>query len=257
MLRIAKECRPKLIICGASAYPRSIDFKRFREIADEVGAYLLADIAHIAGLVVTGYHESPVPYADVVTTTAHKTMRGPRGGIILSSAEFAEEHKLNKAVFPGIQGGPLEHVIAAKAVCFKEAMDPSFKTYAKNIIENAQALAQGLLKRNIPLVSGGTDNHLMLINLVPLNKTGKDLQNQLEAVNITANKNAVPNDPKSPFVTSGVRLGTPAVTTRGMNAEDMDRIAEAIAMTVFNPETTGDKARAIVKELTDRYPLEG
>ena len=253
--RIAKECRPKLIVAGASAYARKIDFKRFREIADEVGAFLLADIAHIAGLVVTGYHESPIEYAHVTTTTTHKTLRGPRGGLILSSAEFAEEHKLNKAVFPGIQGGPLEHVIAAKAVCFKEALDPSFTDYAKQIVENAKALAEGLVKRNIPLVSGGTDNHLMLVNLVPLEKTGKDVQNQLEAVNITANKNTVPNDPKSPFVTSGIRLGTPAVTTRGLNAEDMDLVAEAIAMTIHNPETTGDEARAIVKKLAEKYPL--
>ena len=253
--RIAKECRPKLIVCGASAYARKIDFKRFREIADEVGAFLLADIAHIAGLVVAGYHESPIPYAHVTTTTTHKTLRGPRGGLILSSAEFAEEHKLNKAVFPGIQGGPLEHVIAAKAVCFKEILDPSFKIYAKNIIDNANALANGLVSRNIPLVSGGTDNHLMLVNLVSLGKTGKDVQNQLEAVNITANKNTVPQDPKSPFVTSGIRLGTPAVTTRGLNVGDMDRLADAIAMTIHDPETTGDAARAIVKELTEKYPL--
>ncbi|MBR0397870.1 MAG: serine hydroxymethyltransferase [Eubacterium sp.] len=253
--RIAKECQPKLIVCGASAYARKIDFKRFREIADEVGAFLLADIAHIAGLVVTGYHESPIPYAHVTTTTTHKTLRGPRGGLILSSAEFAEEHKLNKAVFPGIQGGPLEHVIAAKAVCFKEILDPSFKIYAKNIIDNANALANGLVSRNIPLVSGGTDNHLMLVNLVSLGKTGKDVQNQLEAVNITANKNTVPQDPKSPFVTSGIRLGTPAVTTRGLNVADMDRLADAIAMTIHDPETTGDAARAIVKELTEKYPL--
>ena len=253
--RIAKECRPKLIVCGASAYARKIDFKRFREIADEVGAFLLADIAHIAGLVVAGYHESPIPYAHVTTTTTHKTLRGPRGGLILSSAEFAEEHKLNKAVFPGIQGGPLEHVLAAKAVCFKEILDPSFKIYAKNIIDNANALANGLVSRNIPLVSGGTDNHLMLVNLVSLGKTGKDVQNQLEAVNITANKNTVPQDPKSPFVTSGIRLGTPAVTTRGLNVDDMDRLADAIAMTIHDPETTGDAARAIVKELTEKYPL--
>ena len=253
--RIAKECRPKLIVCGASAYARAIDFKRFREIADEVGAFLLAAIAHIAGLVATGYHESPIEYAHVTTTTTHKTLRGPRGGLILSSAEFAEEHKLNKAVFPGIQGGPLEHVIAAKAVCFKEVLDPSFREYAKNIIDNANALARGLVSRDVPLVSGGMDNHLMLINLVSLGKTGKDVQNQLEAVNITANKNTVPQDPKSPFVTSGIRLGTPAVTTRGLNAEDMDLIAETIAMTIHDPETTGDQARENVKKLTDRYPL--
>ena len=253
--KIAKECRPKLIVCGASAYARKIDFKRFREIADEVGAYLLADVAHIAGLVVTGYHESPIPYAHVTTSTTHKTLRGPRGGIILSSEEFAKEHKLNKAVFPGIQGGPLEHVIAAKAVCFKEALDPSFREYAKNVVENAQALANGLMNRGIPLVSGGTDNHLMLINLIPLDKSGKDVQNQLEAVHITANKNTVPNEPRSPFVTSGIRLGTPAVTTRGLKAEDMDKVAEAIAMTIKDPENTGDAARAIVKSLTEKYPL--
>ena len=253
--RIAKECRPKLIVCGASAYARAIDFKRFRAIADEVGAYLMADIAHIAGLVVTGYHESPIPYAHVTTTTTHKTLRGPRGGLILSSAEFAEEHKLNKAVFPGVQGGPLEHVVAAKAVCFKEILDPSFKVYAKNIVDNAKALADGLMRRDVPLVSGGTDNHLMLVNLVSLGKTGKEVENQLDAVHITANKNTVPQDPKSPFVTSGIRLGTPAVTTRGLNVEDMDRVAEAIAMTIHNPETTGDDARAIVKELTEKYPL--
>ncbi len=253
--RIAKECRPKLIVCGASAYARAIDFKRFRAIADEVGAYLMADIAHIAGLVVTGYHESPIPYAHVTTTTTHKTLRGPRGGLILSSAEFAEEHKLNKAVFPGVQGGPLEHVVAAKAVCFKEILDPSFKVYAKNIVDNAKALADGLMRRDVPLVSGGTDNHLMLVNLVSLGKTGKEVENQLDAVHITANKNTVPQDPKSPFVTSGIRLGTPAVTTRGLNVEDMDKVAEAIAMTIHNPETTGDDARAIVKELTEKYPL--
>ncbi len=251
----AKECRPKLIVCGASAYARKIDFKRFREIADEVGAYLLADIAHIAGLIAAGYHESSIPYAHVTTSTTHKTLRGPRGGIILSSEEFAKEHKLNKAVFPGIQGGPLEHVIAAKAVCFKEALEPSFKEYAKNVVDNAQALANGLMKRGIPLVSGGTDNHLMLINLIPLDKSGKDVQNQLEAVHITANKNTVPNEPRSPFVTSGIRLGTPAVTTRGLNTEDMDKIADVIAMTIKDPENTGDTARAIVKSLTDQYPL--
>jgi glycine hydroxymethyltransferase len=255
VLRLAKEHRPKLIVCGASAYARAIDFKRFREIADEVGAYLLADIAHIAALVATGYHQSPIPYAHVTTSTTHKTLRGPRGGIILSSEEFATEHKLNKAVFPGIQGGPLEHVIAAKAVCFKEALDPSFKEYAKNVIDNAQALANGLMKRGISIVSNGTDNHLMLVNLIPTGISGKELQNWLEEVHITANKNTVPNEPRSPFVTSGLRLGTPSVTTRGLNTEDMDKIAEVIAMTIKDHEHTADEARAIVKALTDKYPL--
>ena len=226
--KLAKEHRPKLIIAGASAYARKIDFKTFREIADEVGAYLMVDMAHIAGLVAAGYHESPIPYAHVTTTTTHKTLRGPRGGMILSSAEFAEEHKLNKAVFPGIQGGPLMHVIAAKAVCFKEALEPGFKDYAKRIIDNAKALADGLTKRGFKLVSGGTDNHLMLVDLQNMGVTGKDTEKLLETANITCNKNAVPNDPASPFVTSGIRLGTPAVTTRGMNTEDMDVIAEAI-----------------------------
>jgi glycine hydroxymethyltransferase len=253
--RLAKENKPKLIVAGASAYARAIDFKRFREIADEVGAYLMADIAHIAGFVATGYHQSPIPYAHVTTTTTHKTLRGPRGGLILSSEEFATEHKLNKAVFPGIQGGPLEHVIAAKAVCLKEALAPGFKEYAKQVRDNAKALAEDLIRREIPIVSGGTDNHLMLVNLVPLAKTGKEVQNQLEAVHITANKNTVPKDPKSPFVTSGIRLGTPAVTTRGLTVADMDDLAEVIAMTIKDPENTGDQARAIVKKLTDKYPL--
>ena len=253
--RIAKECRPKLIVCGSSAYPRVIDFARFREIADEVGAYLLADVAHIAGLVVTGNHPHPFPYAHVVTTTTHKTLRGPRGGLILSSAEFAEEHKLNKAVFPGTQGGPLMHVIAAKAVCLKEALQPEFKTYASNIVVNAKALADGLMKRGIPLVSGGTDNHLMLVNVGAIGYTGKEVQNLLDTVNITANKNTIPRDTRSAFVTSGVRLGTPAVTTRGLNAEDMDLIAETISMMLKDPEGNADAARANVKSLTDRYPL--
>lgn len=253
--RIAKENKPKLIVAGASAYARKIDFKRFREIADEVGAYLMVDMAHIAGLVAAGYHESPIPYAHVTTTTTHKTLRGPRGGMILSSAEFAEEHKLNKAVFPGIQGGPLMHVIAAKAVCFKEALDPSFKVYAKNIIDNAQALANGLMKRGFDIVSGGTDNHLMLVDLQSKGVTGKETEKLLDAANITCNKNTVPNDPASPFVTSGIRLGTPAVTTRGMNTEDMDQIAEAITMLVEDVDANKAKAMEIVKTLTDRYPL--
>ena len=252
---IANEAKPKLIIAGASAYARKIDFKLFREIADEVGAFLMVDMAHIAGLVAGGYHESPIPYAHVTTTTTHKTLRGPRGGMILSSAEFAEEHKLNKAVFPGIQGGPLMHVIAAKAVCFKEALDPSFKEYAGRIVENAQALANGLMKRGFNLVSGGTDNHLMLVDLQNMGVTGKDTEKLLDAANITCNKNAVPNDPASPFVTSGIRLGTAAVTTRGMKPEDMDVIAEAIFLLVKDCDANKAKAMAMVKALTDKYPL--
>ena len=254
--RIAIENKPKLIVAGASAYARVIDFKKFREIADEVGAYLMVDMAHIAGLVAGGQHPSPIPYADVVTTTRHKTLRGPRGGLILSSAENAKKFNFNKAVFPGIQGGPLMHVIAAKAVCFKEALQPEFKDYAKMIVENAQALCKGLQKRGIDIVSGGTDNHLMLVDLRSLGVTGKQMENLLDEVNITCNKNAIPNDPQSPFVTSGVRLGTAAVTSRGMKPEDMDKIAEAIAMTL-KEEGSQEKAKAIVKELTDKYPLVG
>lgn len=253
--RLAKEHKPKMIIAGASAYARKIDFKTFREIADEVGAYLMVDMAHIAGLVAAGYHESPIPYAHVTTTTTHKTLRGPRGGMILSSAEFAEEHKLNKAIFPGTQGGPLMHVIAAKAVCLKEALEPSFKDYARRIIENAQALANGLMKRGFNLVSGGTDNHLMLVDLQNMGVTGKDAEKLLDAANITCNKNAVPNDPASPFVTSGIRLGTPAVTTRGLNTADMDMIAEAIYLLVKDVNANKAKAMSIVKDITDRYPL--
>lgn len=253
--RIAKECKPKMIIAGASAYCRKIDFKRFREIADEAGAFLMVDMAHIAGLVASGYHESPIPYAHVVTTTTHKTLRGPRGGMILSSEEFAAEHKLNKAIFPGIQGGPLMHVIAAKALCFKEALDPAFKEYGRNIIDNAQALCKGLQKRGIDIVSGGTDNHLMLVDLVAKGLTGKEVEKWLDDANITSNKNTIPNDPQSPFVTSGIRLGTAAVTSRGMNTDDMDQIAEAIAMMIDDHEANGEKAKAIVKTLTDKYPL--
>ena len=253
--RIAKECKPKLIVAGASAYARKIDFKRFREIADEVGAFLMVDMAHIAGLVAAGLHESPIPYAHVTTTTTHKTLRGPRGGMILSSKEFAEEYKLNKSVFPGIQGGPLMHVIAAKAVCFKEALDPSFKVYAQNIIDNAQALANGLISRGFDIVSGGTDNHLMLVNLVNKGITGKEAEKLLDAANITCNKNTVPNDPQSPFVTSGIRLGTAAVTTRGFNTADMDVVADAIAMLINDVDANKDKALAMVKELTDKHPL--
>ena len=255
VLRIAKECKPKMIIAGASAYCRKIDFKRFREIADEVGAFLMVDMAHIAGLVASGYHESPIPYAHVTTTTTHKTLRGPRGGMILSSEEFATEHKLNKAIFPGTQGGPLMHVIAAKAVCFKEALDPSFKEYGKNIIENAQALAKGLMDRGLNIVSGGTDNHLMLVDLVSKGVTGKEAEKLLDAANITCNKNTIPNDPQSPFVTSGIRLGTAAVTTRGMKPADMDVSAAAIAMLIDDVEANKEKAMAMVKELTDKYPL--
>ena len=255
VLRIAKECKPKMIIAGASAYARVIDFKKFREIADEVGAYLMVDMAHIAGLVAGGEHPSPIPYADVVTTTTHKTLRGPRGGMILSSAEAAEKFKFNKAVFPGIQGGPLMHVIAGKAVCLKEALDPSFKTYAKNIVDNAQALCTGLMNRGFDIVSGGTDNHLMLIDLRGEEVTGKELEKRLDAAHITCNKNTVPNDPRSPFVTSGVRLGTPAVTTRGLKEEDMDVIAECIAL-VLQSEDNIEKVKGMVAELTAKYPLD-
>ena len=255
VLEVAKANKPKLIVAGASAYPRKIDFKKFREIADEVGAYLMVDMAHIAGLVATGQHMSPIPYAHVTTTTTHKTLRGPRGGMILSSAEAAEKFKFNKSVFPGIQGGPLMHVIAGKAVCLKEALDPSFKTYAKNIVDNAQALCSGLMNRGFDIVSGGTDNHLMLVNLLSKNKTGKEVEKLLDAANITCNKNTIPNDPASPFVTSGIRLGTAAVTTRGFNTEDMDVVAEAIALLVDDVDANQAKAMAMVKELTDKYPL--
>ncbi|MBC5742930.1 serine hydroxymethyltransferase [Lachnospiraceae bacterium MD308] len=246
--------KPKLIIAGASAYARTIDFKKFREIADEAGAYLMVDMAHIAGLVAAGLHPSPIPYADVVTTTTHKTLRGPRGGMILCSQEAAEKFNFNKAVFPGIQGGPLEHVIAGKAVCFKEALEPSFKEYQEQIVKNAQALCKGLMSRGIKIVSGGTDNHLMLVDLREEEVTGKTLEKLLDEAHITCNKNTVPNDPRSPFVTSGVRLGTPAVTTRGMKEEDMETIAEAIVM-VIKSENNVAKARGLVKSLTDKYPL--
>ncbi len=255
MEKKAIECQPKLIVAGASAYARKIDFKRIREICDKVGAVMMVDIAHIAGLVATGMHESPFPYADVVTTTTHKTLRGPRGGMIMCNKEAADKYNFNKAIFPGIQGGPLMHVIAAKAVCFKEALSDDFKAYGKNICDNAQALAKGLLDRGLSIVSGGTDNHLMLLDLRPMNLTGKEVEKLLDAAHITANKNTVPNDPQSPFVTSGVRLGTPAVTSRGMNTEDMDKIAEAIAYVVKEGEAGVPKARAIVDELTAKYPL--
>ena len=253
--KIAKECKPKVIVAGASAYARKIDFKRFREIADSVGAYLMVDMAHIAGLVASGYHESPIPYAHVTTTTTHKTLRGPRGGMILSSKEFAEEMKLNKALFPGIQGGPLMHVIAAKAVCFKEALDPSFKEYGKNIIDNAQALCKGLQNRGFKIVSDGTDNHLMLVDLAAKGLTGKEVEKWLDEAHITCNKNTIPNDPQSPFVTSGIRLGTAAVTTRGFKTDDLDQVAEAIALMVEDPKGNKAKAMEIVKALTDKYPL--
>ena len=254
--RIAKECRPKMIIAGASAYARTIDFKKFREIADEVGALLMVDMAHIAGLVAAGLHPSPIPYADIVTTTTHKTLRGPRGGMILSSQETADKYKINKAVFPGIQGGPLEHVIAGKAVCLKEALDPSFKVYAQGIVDNAQALCKGLQSRDIKIVSGGTDNHLMLMDLTTYDQTGKAIEAMLDNAHITANKNTIPNDPQSPFVTSGIRLGTPAVTTRGLKTDDMDRLAEATSIVVKNGEDGVEKAREIIAELTAKYPLD-
>jgi glycine hydroxymethyltransferase len=254
VLRIAKECKPKMILAGASAYSRTIDFKRFREIADEVGAYLMVDMAHIAGLVAGGQHPSPIPYAHVVTTTTHKTLRGPRGGMILmKDAELAKEFNFNKAVFPGIQGGPLMHVIAAKAVCFKEALDDSFKVYAKGIVDNAQALANGLMNRGFDLVSGGTDNHLMLVDLQNLDRTGKEVEKLLDEVHITVNKNTVPNDPKSPFVTSGIRVGTPAVTTRGAVKEDMFTIADAFKAAIIDEDSA--KAEELVKSITDKYPL--
>ncbi len=252
---IALDCKPKMIIAGASAYARTIDFKKFREIADESGAVLMVDMAHIAGLVAAGLHPSPIPYADVTTTTTHKTLRGPRGGMILCNKEAAEKYNFNKAIFPGIQGGPLMHVIAAKAVCFQEALQPEFKEYAKNVVENAQALCSGLKKRGIKIVSDGTDNHLMLVDLTPLNLTGKEVEKLLDAVNITCNKNTIPNDPKSPFVTSGIRIGTPAVTSRGLNTEDMDQIAEAIALMLKEGDAKAEEAKAIVKALTDKYPL--
>ena len=255
VMKIAKECKPKLIVAGASAYPRAIDFKKFREIADEVGAYLMVDMAHIAGLVATGLHMSPIPYADVVTTTTHKTLRGPRGGMILASEEANAKFNFNKAVFPGIQGGPLMHVIAAKAVCFKEALSDEYKAYMADVKTNAAALAKGLTDRGFNLVSGGTDNHLMLVDLRNMNVTGKECEKLLDAANITCNKNAIPKDPASPFVTSGIRLGTPAVTSRGMKAADMDVIAEAIHMLVTDVDANKEKAMALVKTLTDKYPL--
>ncbi len=253
VLRIAKECKPKMIVAGASAYARTIDYKRFREIADEVGAVLMVDMAHIAGLVAAGLHPSPIPYAHVTTTTTHKTLRGPRGGMILCSNEVNEKYNFNKAIFPGIQGGPLMHVIAAKAVCFKEALSDEFKEYQKQLAKNAQVLCKALIDRGFDIVSGGTDNHLMLVDLKRMGLTGKEVEKLLDSVNITANKNTVPNDPKSPFVTSGVRIGTPAITSRGMVEEDMEVIADAIKAAVIDHDN--DKAKVLVKTLTDKYPL--
>ena len=250
---IAMECKPKMIIAGASAYARTIDFARFRDIADKCGAYLMVDMAHIAGLVAAGLHQSPVPYADVVTTTTHKTLRGPRGGMIMCKEEYAKA--INKAIFPGTQGGPLMHIIAAKAVCFGEALKPEFKTYQEQVVKNAKALAEAMVEEGFNLVSGGTDNHLILVDLQNMNITGKELQNRLDEVYITVNKNAVPNDPASPFVTSGVRIGTPAVTTRGLKEEDMKTIAKLIKMTITDFDTKADEIRAEVTKICDKYPL--
>ncbi len=255
VMRLAKECKPKMIIAGASAYARTIDFKKFREIADEVGAVLMVDIAHIAGLVAAGLHPSPVPYADVVTTTTHKTLRGPRGGMIMATEEANKKYNFNKAIFPGIQGGPLMHVIAAKAVCFEEALKPEFKTYQEQVLKNAQALCSGLQNRGVKIVSGKTDNHLMLVDLTNFDLTGKVVEKLLDSANITANKNTIPNDPQTPFVTSGIRLGTPAATSRGLKEDDFDKVAEAIALLIKNGESSVAEAKAIVKSLTDKYPL--
>lgn len=254
--RIAIENKPKLIIAGASAYCRTIDFKKFREAADACGAVLMADIAHIAGLVVAGLHPSPFPYADVVTTTTHKTLRGPRGGMILAMEETAKKYNFNKCVFPGTQGGPLEHVIAAKAVCFKEALDPSFKIYMQQVKDNASALCEGLKKRGVDIVSGGTDNHLMLVDLTKQDLTGKEVEKWLDEAHITANKNTIPNEQRSPFVTSGIRLGTPAATTRGLNEADMDQVAEAISLVILNKEAGIEPAKAIIAKITEKYPLD-
>ena len=255
VLRIAKECKPKLIVAGASAYPRIIDFKKFREIADEVGAYLMVDMAHIAGLVATGLHPSPFPYAHVVTTTTHKTLRGPRGGVILSSDEVNAKFNFNKAIFPGTQGGPLEHVIAGKAVCFKEALEPSFKEYQAQIIKNCAKLAECLKEKGFKLVTNGTDNHLLLLDLTNLDITGKELQSRCDSVYITLNKNAIPNDPRSPFVTSGVRIGTAAITSRGFKEDDMEEIAELIKLTVKEYDDKQDEIRDRVVSLCKKHPI--
>ena len=253
--RIAAECKPKLIVAGASAYARTIDFKRFREVADKVGAYLMVDMAHIAGLVAAGLHPSPIPYADVVTTTTHKTLRGPRGGLILANKEAAEKFNFNKAIFPGIQGGPLMHVIASKAVCFGEALKPEFKAYQTQIVKNAQALCTLLQKEGFKILTGGTDNHLMLVDLRGMEISGKELQNRCDEVYITLNKNTVPNDPRSPFVTSGVRIGTPAVTSRGLTESDMEKIAGLIWLAATDFEAKADYIRAEVTKICDKYPL--
>ena len=250
---LARKHRPKLLIAGASAYPRAIDFRIFREIADEVGAVLMVDMAHIAGLVAGGVHMSPVPYADIVTTTTHKTLRGPRGGLILGREEFAK--KVNSAVFPGTQGGPLEHIIAAKAVCFREAMMPEFKDYARRVVENARVLAEAVMEEGFDLITGGTDNHLMLADLRPMNITGKELQERLDANHITLNKNAIPNDPQKPAVTSGVRIGTPAVTTRGLGPEEMKRIGRCIGLTARDFEGTAEQVRQEVADICEKFPL--
>ena len=255
MERIAVENKPKLIIAGASAYGRTIDFKRFREVADKVGAYLMVDMAHIAGLVAAGLHPSPIPYADVVTTTTHKTLRGPRGGMILANKEAAEKFNFNKAIFPGTQGGPLEHVIAGKAVCFGEALKPEFKEYQEQVVKNAKALAAALVKQGFNILTGGTDNHLMLIDLRGMEVTGKELQNRCDEVYLTLNKNAGPNDPRSPFVTSGVRVGTPAVTSRGLKEEDMEKIAECIWLAATDFENKADYIRAEVTKICTKYPI--
>ena len=253
VLEIAKEARPKLIVAGASAYAREIDFKKMREIADEVGAILMVDMAHIAGLVAAGYHMSPIPYADITTTTTHKTLRGPRGGMILCSEEVNKKYNFNKAIFPGIQGGPLMHVIAGKAVCFKEALSQDYKDYMGRVVENAATLASALQERGFDIVSGGTDNHLMLVDLKRLGLTGKEVEKALDEVRITVNKNTVPNDPQSPFVTSGIRVGTPAVTTRGAVKEDMYVIADAFKAAILDKDSA--KAEALVKSITEKYPL--
>ena len=253
VLEIAKECKPKMIVCGASAYPRAIDFKKFRDICDEVGALLMVDMAHIAGLVAGGQHENPVPYSDFVTTTTHKTLRGPRGGMILCKEKYAKA--IDKALFPGMQGGPLMHIIAAKAVCFKEAMQPEFKEYAEQIVKNCKALADGLVKRGHKLVSGGTDNHVMLMDLREDGVTGKELEHNLDEVHITVNKNTIPGEPLSPFVTSGIRIGTAAVTTRGLKEEDMDVIAECISLVIKDFEGNKETVNAKVAALCEKYPL--
>lgn len=253
--RTALETKPKLIVAGASAYARTIDFKKFRETADEVGAYLMVDMAHIAGLVATGLHPSPIPYADVVTTTTHKTLRGPRGGLILANQEAADKFNFNKAIFPGIQGGPLEHVIAGKAICFGEALKPEFKEYQEQVVKNAKALSAALIAQGFDILTGGTDNHLMLVDLRNMNISGKELQNRCDEAYITLNKNTVPNDPRSPFVTSGVRIGTPAVTTRGLGEKDMEKIAKLIYLIATDFEGKAEYVRKEVTNICDSYPI--